>query len=150
MRLSQAMLIVLGGLVITACSNLTFGTTPSSNAPTEPLPPVIGPALGHVPVPRETDYWDASESDPEATAKAFVLGPNLKCDCDAISTTLIPGESTEIVIVKLSMQGVKDDSVRDVEYLIEMHRSSGAWSAKSATYLVGCHRGIDQKNGRCV
>lgn len=105
------------------------------------------PALGHVPVPKEQRDWLASASTPEQAARLFALWSNESCDCDQVTVELVSGNATTGV-VRIRMTGLKDDSLKNVEYLVVVELEEGDWKVTSATHLFECRRALSA-GGMC-
>lgn len=109
--------------------------------------PVKGPGLGHLPVPRDQGDWTVQGAEPEEVAKAFVLGGNEPCDCDEVGVTT-ESSGSEQATIKVRLNGLKDDSVKNIEYLVTVQRAGDRWRVESATYTTECRRGTSP-DGYC-
>lgn len=121
-------------LVCTGCSGKGAGST---------LP---GPAIGHVAVDSNRANWSATGQDPEAVARSFVLAN--ECDCDQV-TVKSAAQDDGRVKVTVRLEGLKDDSVKNMEYLVVVQKTGGLWRVESATYMMDCHRGASPE-GSCT
>lgn len=109
---------------------------------------VAGPGLGHIPAPRDQGNWSASAATPERTAGLFALGPDGRCECREVRVELVSGGPT-VSLVRVRMEGVLDDAIRNMEYLVVVRREGDRWKVASATYLTECRRGVGE-DGLCV
>lgn len=107
-----------------------------------------GPGLGHVPVPQNQGHWSAAAATPEKTARLFALGPADRCECREVSASLV-SSGPAVSLVRVRLEGLMDDSVRNMEYLVAVKREGNAWKVASATYLTECGRGVTE-SGLCV
>lgn len=135
-------MILVALVVLIGCATRS---DPTTEAPLEPvtgsaeLTQTKAPALGHIPVSREKGDWSAGGKDPADAAISFVLAANQQCDCEEMGLTTLsigPDQAT----VKVRLNGLKDDSVRNMEYLITLKRVGELWRVESATYTTECGR----------
>lgn len=103
--------------------------------------------MGHVPVPKEQSDWLVAASTPEQAARLFVLGPHDNCDCDQMTVEMVSRNAT-LGVVRVRMTGLKDDSLKNREYLVVVKWEEAGWKIASATYLFECRRALSA-DGMC-
>lgn len=115
--------------------------------PDEPaFPDRPGPATWYVPVPPDRGDWLASETDPREAARQFVPG-SANCDCEQVAVLGMKAtEDRQTYLVRL--EGLKDDSIRTIEYLVELERRGERWHVTGAAYRTECRRGTSP-DGYC-
>lgn len=137
-RRGAVTLVVALMLALTGC---TPGPSESTVKGRAWKPP--GPAAGHVPVPSDRANWSATGQEPEAVARAFTLADN--SDCDRV-TVKSEAQTVGRVNVAVRLEGLKDDSVKNMEYLVVLKQTGGLWKVESATY-IGLFDGTKQNYG---
>lgn len=140
-RRGAVTLLVALMLALTGC---TSGPSESTGKGGVSKPP--GPAAGHVPVPSDRANWSATGQEPEAVARAFTLADN--SDCDKV-TVKSEAQKAGRVKVAVRLEGLKDDSVKNMEYLVVLQQTGGLWKVESATYMTDCQRG-SSPDGLCT
>ena len=128
-------------LVLTGCTSGTSESTGEIVVSKQP-----GPAAGHVPVPGDRANWSATGQEPEAVARAFTLADNADCDNIAVKSD---AQKDDRVRVTVRLEGLKDDSVKNMEYLVILQQTGGMWKVESATYMTDCQRGVSP-DGICT
>lgn len=108
--------------------------------------PPAGPAAGFVAVPRERGMWSATGKSATDAARRFALDGET-CDCDAVEVEPVSVSETQ-AIVRVRMEGLKDDSVKAEQYVVILRRPAEMWEVVSATYSVECRRG--SADGLCL
>lgn len=111
------------------------------------LPAGMGPAAWYVPVPSSEGNWAVSETDPREAARQFAP-EGTDCDCDKVSVLIIK-EMGERQTYLVRLEGLKDDSIRTIEYLVELERMGERWQVAAAAYRTDCRRGASP-DGYCL
>ncbi|MFZ5816433.1 MAG: hypothetical protein ACOY93_14220 [Bacillota bacterium] len=107
-----------------------------------------GPADWFVPVPRDRGDWSASGSRPSEVARQFALGRGGECGCTRLTVTGIRW-TEERQTYRVHLEGLRDDSLAGIEYLVEVERDGETWLVDSAAYRTECRRGASPE-GLCL
>lgn len=133
--------VVVFVIALTGCSASPSRSDGKGAGPKRP-----GPAAGHVAVDSNRVNWSATGQEAEAVARAFALVDS--CDCHTVSVKS-DAQKDGRVTVTVRLEGLKDDSVKNMEYLIVVQQTGGLWKVESATHLMDCHRGVSP-DGLCA
>lgn len=99
----------------------------------------------HTLFPRYMHNWDVANPDAKETALLFVLGGQ-NCDCRSVEVNALTEDlGHQRVYVKLA--GLRDDSIADIEYIIDLTLTENYWHVEEAWHRLTCHRRMIE--GRC-
>lgn len=141
MRIGAYAAALLAALTLAGCGG---GGAAASGAPLDPEGPrfELRPD-GTVPVGRfnaelieRDEDW---ESDPGQVAQIFVREQTQEGE-QLGSTFLAPGDNAT-VRVTVSLENLADDSVDDLQVVVDLVKQDGTWLLTSATWLQRCKEG---------
>ncbi len=115
--------------------------------PSEPVfPSSPGPATWYVPLPPEEGNWGVRRADPLEAVRLFVIGADGEVG-DSVSYRVVKANDEQRTYLA-RMEGLKDDSIRSIEYLVRLEHTGGEWQVTDAAYRTECRRGASPE-GLC-
>lgn len=99
---------------------------------------------GFQPVPADFRSGIAADgANPAEVARAFVLG-NRDCDCRRVVVQTMATRDDRHA-VHVALEGTRDDSIAELEYIVQVDLVNDEWQAGNAWWRAFCHRGFGEE-----